>query len=120
MSAKPSEKELLDLKKFMDLEKKHLRKILSEMRRFQEKMKSEMRSAVKKNNETARDILQTIVGHEKQLKEFNKQSQTIDETLCNVLLAIRQNEYLQAWHSPQHGFPEMKITGKHPAKGAKP
>jgi hypothetical protein len=34
----------------------------------------------------------------------------------NVLLAIRQNEYLQAWYPAQQGYPEMKVVGSHPYK----
>lgn len=39
-----------------------------------------------------RDILK------KALQESNDILQNVDSTLCNVLLAIRQNEYLQAWY----------------------
>ena len=42
-------------------------------------------------------------------------NQVIEETLTNVLLAIRQNEYLQAWYPEQHGYPEMKVVGTHPS-----
>ena len=42
--------------------------------------------------------------------------QIIEETLMNVLLAIRQNEYLQAWYPEQHGHPAMKVAGIHPSK----
>lgn len=50
------------------------------------------------------------------VKQNNKVTDNVDETLGNVLLAIRQNEYLKAWYPAQHGFPEMKVEGKHPAK----
>ena len=59
-------------------------------------------------------------------KKFNDQSQVLlevarvaqstEDTLLNVLLAIRQNEYLQANYPEQHGYPEMKVVGSHPAK----
>lgn len=39
-----------------------------------------------------------------------------EETLLNVLLAIRQNEYLQAWYPEQKGYSEMKVAGLHPQK----
>ena len=48
------------------------------------------------------------------LDKMQETNQTAEETLCNVLLAIRQNEYLQAWYPEQAGYPEMKIVGRHP------
>lgn len=36
--------------------------------------------------------------YEKTLKEIKNRHVIVEETLCNVLLAIRQNEYLQAWY----------------------
>lgn len=47
-----------------------------------------------------------------------KVTASCDDTLLNVLLAIRQNEYLQAYYPEQHGYAEMKLTGPHPAKAA--
>ena len=32
------------------------------------------------------------------LESVKKTNENVDETLCKVLLAIRQNEYLQAWY----------------------
>jgi hypothetical protein len=40
--------------------------------------------------------------------------QGAEDTLLNVLVAIRQNEALQAWYPPQQGYPEMKVVGSHP------
>lgn len=45
-----------------------------------------------------------------------KTHQMIEETLNNVLVAIKQNEYLQAWYPEQHGYTAGKVTGMHPAK----
>ena len=57
------------------------------------------------------------------IEEVSKTNANVDETLGNVLLAIRQNEYLQAHYPAQQGYPEMKVVGKHPlnikAKGKK-
>ena len=53
---------------------------------------------------------------QKIIKESNKLNDNVDCTLRNVLLAIRQNEYLQSWHPEQAGFPEMKVVGKHPVQ----
>ena len=57
-------------------------------------------------------IKQTKVEHENTKKAVVE----VDDNLRNVLLAIRQNEYLQAWYPEQAGFPEMKVVGKHPSK----
>ena len=43
--------------------------------------------------------------HRKFLGKVQKVNEAVDETLCKVLLAIRQNEYLQAW------YPEKKNGG---------
>lgn len=52
----------------------------------------------------------------KEMENVRIINQNVEATLCNVLLAIRQNEYLQAWYPAQQGYPEMKVTGKHPIK----
>lgn len=41
-------------------------------------------------------------------------NEMVDETLSNALLAIRQNEYLQAWYPEQQGHPQQKVVGKWP------
>lgn len=90
----------------------------------------DFRSILKKNEELLISIRFVLSKHEKVLAEMKKEqdshkefldsilrsNQNLDETVCNVLLAIRQNEYLQAYYPPQHGFHEMKVTGKHPVK----
>ena len=50
------------------------------------------------------------------MKEISSTNKNVEETVCNVLLAIRQNEYLQAYYPEQLGFKEMKVVGKHPSK----
>jgi len=57
-----------------------------------------------------------VESHDKLLKEVITTIKVVDESLCNVLLAIRKNEYLQAHYPKQKGFPEMKVVGIHPAK----
>lgn len=67
-------------------------------------------------NKTMLEMKKCMDEHEKILSRIARTNENAEETLCNVLLAIRQNEYLQAWYPAQHGFSEMKVTGKHPAK----
>lgn len=50
------------------------------------------------------------------LKEIEEDIAIMEETMRNVLLAIRQNEYLQAWYPAQQGSPEMKVVGSHPVQ----
>lgn len=52
--------------------------------------------------------------YEKTLKEIQARHEIVEDTLCNVLLAIRQNEYLQAWYPEQKGYPAQKVVGQHP------
>lgn len=42
-------------------------------------------------------------------------NESVNDALLNVLVAIRQNEYLQAYYPEQKGIPAMKIVGNHPA-----
>ena len=55
-----------------------------------------------------------IEKHDKALGEQNNLLENVEGTLTNVLLAIRQNEYLQSWYPEQQGHKEMKVTGHHP------
>lgn len=62
------------------------------------------------------DIRKTLKEQSESLKEIANTNSNIDETQCNVLLAIRQNEYLQAQYEAQHGYSAMKVIGTHPCK----
>ena len=48
------------------------------------------------------------------MKEIQRCDDYLEDTLRNVLIAIKQNENLQAWYPAQQGYPEMKVTGRHP------
>jgi len=61
-------------------------------------------------------LQKALAGQEKALEKMIDQNQITEETLCNVLLAIRQNEYLQAWYPDTCGFPEQKVVGQHPVQ----
>lgn len=65
-------------------------------------------------------IMTIIRSHEKLLADMNKRNQKFIEisenaevTLSNVLLAIRQNSFLQAWYPAQNGRPEQYVVGKY-------
>lgn len=51
---------------------------------------------------------------EKILKSMEKTNEINGETMTNVLFAIQQNEFFQAYYPAQQGYPAMKVTGSHP------
>lgn len=71
---------------------------------------------IKKTSLSVTELVKKMKEFEEIIKKVKTTNENVDESLCNVLLAIRQNEYLQAWYPEQHGYPEMKVTGIHPAK----
>ena len=92
------------------------KKLLRETKNFFEASFRKLGVSIKKNSETANYIQGSILKHEKYLKSLKHSNENVEETLANVLLAIKQNEYLQAWYPAQHDYPDLKVTGKHPAK----
>ena len=68
------------------------------------------------NEKTLLSIKKDHEKHKNIMKEISSTNKNVEETVCNVLLAIRQNEYLQAYYPEQLGFKEMKVVGKHPSK----
>jgi hypothetical protein len=76
-----------DLQADVALTKKQLKRLAREAGVFIRRVKKEM-AEMRKEMQQHKDFLNKIL-------EVNK---CIDETLCKVLLAIRQNEYLQAWY----------------------
>lgn len=59
---------------------------------------------------TQEKILQSI---EKKNNRFLEMSESVDVTLSNVLLAIKQNQFLQAWYPQQNGKHEKYVVGKY-------
>lgn len=79
-----------------------------------------LRTYGEKNRRFLCKVGETIKAVEESLREYvgvlesvKKTNETVEETLLNVLLAIRQNEYLQAWYPAQNGRPEQKVVGKY-------
>jgi len=132
----PKEKEL------DELSKSELPKIISDIvtkleSDLKDKIKREVRTAFK-DPELMSCLLENQSNHivqfnrktfqffekkiEKMIQNLNRITEVneiAEETLSNVLLAIRQNEYLQAWYPEQHGYPAMKVKGQHPMKHKK-
>jgi F0F1-type ATP synthase delta subunit len=105
-----------ELKKLAEKIAEDNRALLREHKKFFKESLMEVKAAIKKNAGVANYIHGSLLKYEKSLKAVSKTNENVEETLGNVLLAIRQNEYLQAWHPEQYGYPAMKVTGKHPAK----
>lgn len=76
----------------------------------------ELLDDIEKTNRQTKDIMQKMDKHllneGQYLKKSNELLGYVDETLTNVLLAIRQNEYMQAYYPAQHGEPAKKVVGK--------
>lgn len=92
------------------------KKLLRETKNFFNSSLRELKDSIKKNHEVANYIHGSLLKNQKHLKTLTESNANVEETLANVLLAIKQNEYLQAWYPAQHGYPDLKVTGKHPAK----
>lgn len=60
--------------------------------------------AIAKTNIIVLDIKKENSDTRKIVEEGRVLNENVDATLCNVLLAIRQNEYLQAWYPEQTKF----------------
>lgn len=101
-------KEKIEEKKEPDPMEKVLRKI-SETSRLCVKIENSLKLS-------KRQIAEELQEQREFLTEITRLNANIDETLGNVLLAIRQNEYLQAHYPAQNGFPELKVVGRHPSK----
>ncbi len=65
------------------------------------------------------ELINLITRRFKQQNEMMDALKTVttsaEETLLNVLTAIRQTEFLQAWCPAQDGYKEMMIVGRHPS-----
>lgn len=74
---------------------------------------------MKKKDEVTFELVQELLKMMKENKEFLanmvRSNQNMEDTMLNVLLAIRQNEYLQAYYPAQLGHPDIKVVGHHPA-----
>jgi hypothetical protein len=106
-------KDLEDIEKTL---KKELVDLGGSLRKDLAGLNKDVRSKLAKIDSFLLDIKKSFKEHLSVMKETLKVNECAEETLGNVLLAIRQNEYLQAWYPEQHGFTSMKVSGKHPAK----
>lgn len=75
-----------------------------------------MLAEVRKTADAVETIKFTLRKYQNLLNETKKTNQIAEETLSNVLLAIRQKEFLHAWYPQQGGYLEMNVVGQHPLK----
>src|SRR5277367_5636539 len=91
-------------------------KFMASMRRDLSHLQKEISKLATENHEMIIQIKKDLIEHSKLLKEVAQSCETSEETLGSVLVAIRQNEFLQTYYPAQHGFPAKKYCGIHPAK----
>jgi hypothetical protein len=111
----PEEKIAELLKKNSDLHEKFY-EMLKKTYSLHEKIQNEIKDVKKETESLLAMVTKKFKEHSEIISKSVLVSETTEETLLNVLTAIRQNEYLQAWYPAQQGYPEMKVVGAHPSK----
>jgi lipoate synthase len=110
-------KELKDTLSRIELFMRNAEKSRRMMHLSQRKVLQKARVILKAMSEKEEKILERIkvvlFNHGETLEECLKVMNNVDETLCNVLLAIRQNEFLQAYYPAQNGQPSQMVTGRY-------
>jgi len=94
--------------------KKAFAKSMAHFTRDFESIKTQHEKFTTQVMEWIREGRDALKSHETVLGSVKNTNENAEEILGNVLLAIRQNEYLQAWYPAQSGFPEIKVSGIHP------
>lgn len=89
---------------------------MSNLRRNMGHIQSQTTQCMKSCSHQIEQINELLKTYAAVFSESARVSENVNETLGAVLLAIRQNEYLQAYYPEQHGFKAGKYTGQHPAK----
>lgn len=101
-------------KKKDDSPEDYVKSLAKEMHKTVSKLVSDVEEITKENQESILLIKKEISSYETKIREMAEIMTNVDETLGNVFLAIRQNEYLQAYYPEQLGYPTMKVAGTHP------
>lgn len=74
------------------------------------KNETQINNMCKRFEESMNKVLLSFNKQNENLESVMKINSNVEETLCHVLLAIRQNEYLQAY-IPCEKDPERKVVG---------
>lgn len=67
-----------------------------------------------KNLDISDGIIEKIDQNCATLRKTQEILERTEDTVCNMLLAIRQNQFLQAYYPAQKDLPEMYVTGSYP------
>lgn len=65
---------------------------------------------------TVKEIDKLLSFYDEKMEKVIRTNENVEDTLLNVLLAIRQKEFLHAWYPAQGDHLEMKVIGAHPGK----
>lgn len=96
--------------------KSEIQKTQERVERSIEKVNNQVNEMVVRVTRKSRELQCEFADHKQFLSEIMRKMESIDEMMSCILVAVRQNEYLQTYYPAQHGFPEMKCGGIHPAK----
>ena len=97
--------EIKDEIKRQSKERKEFKKIHAKILREVKHMTSIIENKEKK---FFSNFLHLLKHHENILHDILVVNENIDETACNILLAIRQNEYLQAYYPEDESLKRFK------------
>ncbi len=93
-----------------------IKEMLRENQRFLTQYGQVQEQKLSKLNGCLLKVEKSLKKYDEALRLSQKQFEIVEETLCNVLLAIRQNEYLQAYYPESQGHPAGKYVGRHPVQ----
>lgn len=83
---------------------------------FKSYLKNQLDILIRKTKDHQKKVDKSLDNHQNRLTKIVSTMESIDEMMSLILVAIRQNEYLQAYYPAQHGHPAGKYAGLHPAK----
>lgn len=109
-------KEFDDFKKEVTYILSSVKTVVASMKKINEELKTDISKNLKDTFKIAQITKKAVDKHTDFLESTKECFENCEDTFLNVLVAIRQNEYLQANYPAQKGYPEMKVTGPHPSK----
>lgn len=84
--------------------------------RLHEKMEHQMRQTNKQMSMLLSMVTEKFKNQNDSISKYASIAASTEDALLNVLLAIKQNEYLQAYYPEQLGYQAMKVVGSHPSR----
>lgn len=86
---------------------KLFQKEFRENRKIFQSIKKQLQIDHNKDEKTLQNCFET-------LQNICRVNEEIEATICNVMIAIKQNSFLQAWYPEQQGINEGLFSGPHP------